>query len=181
MTTKLAPSAIARRIAASYWPEVQTSHKITNGIFEFTCAGHGGIVAIIDATDQGILPEASVAAAQRAGLVIEYVVYRSGRTTKVATSYRIREDEWDMWVAYINDRGDLIQRGRAWVGEEDCEWSTIVIASPAMQDAYVESRRGQITVPFEQWKAEFTNYPRECAQRWHPEYVADLDAALATC
>lgn len=175
MTAQLAPSALARRIAAQQWPDVQHSRKITNGVFEYDCAGHGGIVAILDAVDEGMIPAGAIEAGKREGVVVEYVAYRAGGRIKLGTSdqYPIN---WDEWVQWATAHGWVVAKGLAWVGEEDTAWSTLVTASDAMTEAYIQSRRGHLTVPFEQWAAEFATYPRECAQRWHPEYVAALAA-----
>lgn len=42
------PAAIARRLAAQYWGPVQRQRKLSNGIWWFTTAGHGGFVVDLD-------------------------------------------------------------------------------------------------------------------------------------
>lgn len=160
---KPTPSTIARAVAAREWPEVQRQVKIGPGVFGFTCAGHGGIVAIIGVAD---LPAAAVDAARAEGLT-EFVVcrpgeicYTSGQSLTAPMYKRSSLEE------YAAARPEL-PAFEVWIGEEDCDWSTILYANDAL-------RVGALSRPGHHgYLAE--GVTREDVERsacdWNPDYV----------
>lgn len=114
--TMPAPSAIARYLAGQLWPQVQFQKKVAKGIYGFTCAGHGGIVAVIGATNLG---DHFIEAARTCKLTELVVVTPAGKySTHKYTPESLRE--------YAETHGYPIFE--CWVGEEDCDWATIIHA-----------------------------------------------------
>lgn len=77
---KITPSAAARRLAGQLWPDVQKQRRLAPGVYGFTCAGHGGVIAVIGKAQ---LSPAHVAAARDAELT-ELVVIAPGKTYSTA-------------------------------------------------------------------------------------------------
>jgi hypothetical protein len=121
--------------ASREWPDVQRQVKIADGVYGFTCAGHGGIVAVIGVAD---LPEAAVQAARDAGR-IEFAVFDRGRalyssggtyvTPRTAPVY-----QQDSLREYAARRPDL-ESFEVWVAEEDCDWATVLYANDKLREA----------------------------------------------
>jgi hypothetical protein len=152
-----APSAVARAIAGKIWPDVQASYTLGRGVYGFTCAGHGGIVAVLGVAD---LPEDAVNAARKCGKT-ELVLKVPGRymTSEEYTRDSLEEyaasHRWPIW--------------EVWVGEEDCDWALIVLANDKL-------RLGGIASGYFSESAT-AQYARENAERWNPEYLAELEGA----
>lgn len=51
--TALTLSRVARTAAQAAWPGVRRQRKISDGVFGFTYAGHGGIIAVIGSAPIG--------------------------------------------------------------------------------------------------------------------------------
>jgi hypothetical protein len=159
------PSRIARTIAGREWPDVQSQYKLAPGIFWFTCAGHGGAVAVIGTAD---LPEQAVQAARVCQLVELAVIEDLGGTTRTLSTSgqfytRASLCEW----ATRSDRRTLVE---CWVGEEDCAWATLAMCSPAMREG-MERKMG--CRPLSEREA------RETVERWHPEFLGALEQRAA--
>lgn len=160
---QVSPSRIARTVAGRVWPDVQVQHKLAKGVFAFSCAGHGGVVAVIGEAD---LPDFAVQAAREAGLVETVVFQPVGRKTKIhgpSTHYR-----------------DLVYWGQAnnfdscevWIGEEDCDWATVLLHCPAAREVTQGSRH---------WLAE-TIPASDClgvCERWNADFLAACERLAA--
>lgn len=91
---------------------------LAKGIYNFSCAGHGGVIAVLGVAD---LPEHAIEAARKTGKI--EVVMVQGRRTYTSEKYKaesLREH------ARANPSATLYE---VWVGEEDCDWATILYAS----------------------------------------------------
>ena len=154
-TPKTPAATIARSVAAAMWPTVQRQRKLTRGAFEFSCAGHGGIVALVDQLD--ITPEILEAARQtgRIALVGRFNLGRRTQTTCTAAGYNRAsvETNAERYPAHSELREVLI-------AEDDCEWATLALVSPAIRAAFNVTEADA----------------REVADRYFPDFVAAIDA-----
>lgn len=153
------PSAIARTLAAQTWPDVQSQTKLGPGVFEFSCAGHGGIIAVLPAAS---FPEDAVSIARAHGRT-ELVVHGFRR---YMTSERYTRESL---AEYAERHG--FPSWECWVGEEDCDWALLVVAKPELADA-MAARKGYVTP---KTGAEILQYARENAERWNADILAELD------
>lgn len=134
-----APSQAARTIAGAIWGEVQHQDKLAPGIYRFDTPGHGGIVAVIGQAD---LPENYVQAARDSGRVELMVTVKTGsHRTRSYTSERYTPES----LRELHQRANAGREGTAelqelWVGEEDCEYATILLAAGAQVRAKDASR-----------------------------------------
>ena len=151
----LTPSRIARRMAGELWPDVQPQRKLAPGVFDFSCAGHGGIVAVLDAAE---LPAELVGLARKHGKM-EFVGYYGGR---LITSERYTRETFER----LQESGRQVWK--CWVGEEDCDWALIALASEAVCVALAEKWRGR------DGAAGVRDYAVDNARRWNPDYIADV-------
>lgn len=159
----LTPSRIARRLAGDFWPDVQAQRKLAPGVFDFSCAGHGGIVAVLDAAE---LPAELVDLARKHGKT-ELVGDYHG---KLITSERYTRDTFDRMQA----AGMAVLE--CWIGEEDCDFALIALASEKVCAGLAKTaREGSPYSTPEGMRA----YCRENAERWNPEFVADMDSLEA--
>jgi hypothetical protein len=122
MPQNIAPSRIARTLAGQLWPDVQQQYRCIPGVYGFSCAGHGGLVAVIGVAD---LPEDAVNAAREAGKMEYAVAVSNGRGYKTYTSERYTPASLHEMA-----RHPLCTLYELWVGEEDCDWATIAYAQP---------------------------------------------------
>ncbi len=154
-------SRIARAVAAREWPDVQRQAKIGRGVFGFSCAGHGGIVAVIGVAD---LPDAAVEAARAEGLT-EFVVFHGGKVYYTAgdgPAPVYKREPLEAW-AKDNPSADYFE---VWVGEEDCAWATIVYADDSLRDGGVKG--GYFSAGITREEVESSCFD------WHPEYAGRL-------
>jgi hypothetical protein len=121
--TPATPSQIARSVAASLWPDVQRQTKVASGTFGFSCSGHGGIVGVIDSLPTDV-SEADIQAARDAGL-IETVLVCHGRRKRIYSTATGLSREGLLQ----NADNPWAEIREVWVGEEDCDWATLVLAS----------------------------------------------------
>ena len=156
------PSRIARKLAGDIWPDVQHQRKLAPGIFDFSCAGHGGTVAVLDAAD---LPADLVDLARKHGKT-ELVGNYHGRL--ISSELYTRE-------TFERMRAAGMPVYECWAGEEDCDWALIALASPAMCAA-IAARMTSGAMPGVRTADGMRQYARECSERWNPEFVADMDA-----
>lgn len=159
--TKIAPSRVARTMAGALWPQVQSQYKVARGIYGFSCAGHGGLVAVVGEAD---LPAAAVDVARECGKTeLMAVVSNGGNRTKTYTSARYTREslrkmaEWP-WVTLIE----------CWVGEEDCDWATIAYVAPEVISGGI--RAGYFSQSADQ------EYVRGCLEHWNGDFLAKIDA-----
>ncbi len=161
------PSRLARHIASRLWPDVQWQRKIAPGVFGFSSAGHGGVIAIVGEAD---LPEEHVAAAREVGLVEGICVLR-GRGTAPGTRARVLSTAEgyprERLVGLAEEEGDRATFFEAWVGEEDCDWATLFLASPALSDQAVAAN----------WSSDAPTPEelRDLVQRNNERYLAALE------
>lgn len=125
-----AASTIVRAVAAQMWSDVQTQQKIAPGVFGFSCAGHGGIVALVDQLD---LPEHVIQAARDNNLVHLVVRIGAGHRTNTyteAAGYR----DLQQWAEHQQALGFDVEIREVWIGEEDCDWATLIYASEQVRE-----------------------------------------------
>jgi hypothetical protein len=146
MTNGTTPSALARQMAADLWGSpVQSQTKIAPGIYWFSTPGHGGCVAIVD--ELGLRPE-TIEAARRTG----HTGYVAKIGRRIITSERYQR---------VDEAPGAVE---VWIGEEDCEWSTLAVVSPAMRTGLAKIG-GPVSL----------EYVTECCARWHGDFLAAVD------
>lgn len=154
------PSRIARTIAGQLWADVHSQHKLADGIFAFSCAGHGGVVAVIGVAD---LPDAAVQAARGQGLVELAVVVTRGRNTRIFTSHKYERASL-IELASTNPDATLYE---LWIGEEDCGWATIIHSAPHALAGGIKAGYFADHVTIDDVNSSLT--------RWHPAFIAALE------
>lgn len=126
-------SALRRSVAAWHWPDVHRAYRAGRGVTGFTCAGHGGMVATLDATNVRRADPDALANARAAGLVQTWVAGRfiiDGRLRRFAPL--------GLWYAH---QGRVLALSD-WsvdvlVAEEDCDWRHVVRTfSDAAESSY---------------------------------------------
>lgn len=158
------PSRVARAVAGREWPDVQVQRWLAPGVFGFTCAGHGGIVAIVGVAD---LPEAAVELAREHGQT-ELIVFRPGEVMYSGGSPAglrtpiYRRESLERWA-----RERRFPTFEVWVGEEDCDWACIVLANDGIREGGIEARYFASGLTAED--------VRGCAERWSGAFVRELD------
>lgn len=156
------PSAVARRVAAALWPDVQRQEKLAAGVYDFSCAGHGGVVAVLGTAD---LPERAVDVARKHGLVgVVARAYAGGGRHRFYTGHRYGDEQLRELAAA---RPDAVELSEVWVGEEDCDWATVALASPDVRETYAK-RLGKSA-------DDVHRMAFESCQRWNEPFLADLD------
>ncbi|HTB50081.1 MAG TPA: hypothetical protein VK701_03820 [Solirubrobacteraceae bacterium] len=161
MTGRSGASRIARAVAAALWPDVQSQRKLCRGAFAFSCAGHGGIVALLDEMS---LAEGAVRAARECGLIALAARVdhgRSCRTYCTAAGYDRRELD-----RLAQSYPDAVELREVWIGEEDCDWATLALVSAAVREGM--SRSGYATSEVTQEAAYQT------VQSWNEQFLAAL-------
>jgi hypothetical protein len=133
----ISPSRIARLIAGQLWPDVQHQQRLDRGVYSFSCAGHGGLIAIGGVAD---LSPHAFEVAERCGMVELVLVPRSGRG-KTYTTHRFTADSLRELAARRPDYFELVF---CWTGEEDCDRATILFANDVIRLRGIErGERGQ--------------------------------------
>lgn len=127
------PSVLARTIAGQQWPDVQQQSKVAKGVYQFSCAGHGGLIGIVSEMD--VEPK-YIEAARKAGLIDLVLRVPCGRQRRIRTlssAAGYKAEDLCAWheANQLND-SELIE---VWIGEEDCDWATIAYASSEYKDA----------------------------------------------
>lgn len=157
----VSPSSIARTLAGALWPEVQRQSILTKGIYEFSCAGHGGVIAVLDHAPS--LEQRLVRVARETNRTELVVVAHGQRLTTIRYTRPSLED-------YARLHG--LVSFECWVGEEDCEWSTIMLASEAARPGfgrrYVTQRSAE----------EVHTFALGCAQRWCDDFLTGAGLPL---
>jgi hypothetical protein len=157
---KTAPSALAR--AAVPWEDIQSQRKLAPGVFWFDCAGHGGAIAVIGVAD---LPTRAVDAARELGMLATVAIVSGPRRRTYSTTRGYSSDQLRTLAASHPDQVELAD---VWIGEEDCDWSTLALASEPMRKGMVETGGyGAEMTPERLRQAAF-----ECAQRWNERFLA---------
>jgi hypothetical protein len=123
MTPITPASQLARSVASQQWPDVQSQKKVASGTFGFSCAGHGGLVGVVDSLPADV-SEADIQAARDAGLIATVLIVhnRRKRIYSSAAGYSA-----GALAAYKGQEGYEVRE--VWIGEEDCDWATLVLAS----------------------------------------------------
>jgi hypothetical protein len=164
----VAPSRVARTVAAREWPDVQAQHKLGAGVFGFSCAGHGGIVAVIGVAD---LPEHAVELAREFGKT-ELVVFRPGEVLSTCNAQGdtpiYKRDSLAAWSA----QHPHYESFEVWVGEEDCDWSLIILANDALREGGIKARYFAETCTPE--------HVRDNARSWNPDFYERLTGETVT-
>ena len=94
MFAEIAPSRIARYVAAKEWPEVQSQRKVARGVYRFSCAGHGGLVAVLPEAEAVIEHPLALRAFHAAGMVVEVGVIERGRSKQWFYGPEYTEASW---------------------------------------------------------------------------------------
>jgi len=179
------PSRIARAVAAKFWPDVQVQTKYAPGIFNFSCAGHGGLVAVLG--EATFRPE-HIELARKHGYLLPYAAVTKYRDGTGPVSLHLCESitvaaAWNEWADNL-PLAAVLASGEVWVGEEDCEWATIAACSPDYMAGWEAKVRAGDGWTFaddaarDRYIAEFItgDYPRGVLSRWYPDFLADLTA-----
>lgn len=127
--TRTPPSSLARLLASQEWPDVQAQYQLGRGVYGFTCAGHGGIIAVIGEAE---LDPKHVEVARKQGKTELVAEVRSGSRTKRYTSHKYTRSSLEELAKRSPEQVSLVE---LWAGEEDCDWATIVHANPDLLDA----------------------------------------------
>jgi hypothetical protein len=146
------PSRIARRVAGALWPDVQAQRKVAPGTFGFTCAGHGGLIAVAGAAP---FDEATVQRFRDYGRT-ELVVTAPGRayTSVTYTKDSLRE---------LAERYEAATLYEVIVGEEDCDWALLAWESE-------EIREGMATAGYFS-RVATREEVLETVERWNPRWL----------
>ena len=167
----ITPSSVARKIASDHWPLVQSQNRLARGVYGFSCAGHGGIVAVRDHCD---IAPAVWNIARDAGQTDLVAYHPNGR--------RWGKGQW--WTTANYERNPLEEWARAtpgarlfetWSAEEDCDWALMVVAYPELASGGQRAGYFSGTDP-----RELLAYARENATRWNAETLARLEG-VAPC
>lgn len=162
----MAPNAIARLVAGQLWPDVQRQYKLTKGVFAFSCAGHGGIVAVIGVAD---LPNANVEAARELGMT-EIVVNAGANYTSVTRDRKALTD-------YARSGGYPCQE--VWIGEEDCDWATIALASEQVRTG-MSAAGYSSEIDYEHAYASCRSWNERYLKLLDPDYNFDPNGRVVT-
>lgn len=155
----IAPSSVARTMAGAMWPDVQDQKKVAKGVYEFSCAGHGGLVAVLGVAN---LPTEAIAAArEQPDRFIELVAVRPGHRY---TSVRYTKDSLRALA-----QNPYVELFECWVGEEDCDWATIALVSPEVREGMAKNGRYEIT----------EQDARKCCERWNQTFLNALQEVAA--
>lgn len=166
---RLTPSRVARTVAAALWPQVQSQYRCAPGVYGFSCAGHGGLIALLEWNSEPTAAELSpeAIAAARAEHKTEFVAFVSnGRGFKSYTSatYTVESlrklAEWP-WTHLFE----------VWTGEEDCDWATLCYASPKILTGAIKAGYLSEGVTREDVRGNL--------QRWNPDFLALMEGATA--
>jgi hypothetical protein len=135
MTTikQASSSTIARSVAAAMWPDVQSQKKLCRGAFAFSCAGHGGIVALVAELD---LPADVVQAARDCGLIALVADVQGRRSRRYCTAAGYRESDLRKMAEDYPGQVRLLE---VWIGEEDCGYATLALVSDAVREGFHRS------------------------------------------
>jgi hypothetical protein len=155
-------------VASRLWPDIQRQRKIDKGVFSFSSAGHGGVIAILGEAD---LPPEHVAAAREVGLIETVCVLRGrGRGTRGPTTRLLSTAEGysrEQLVRLAEEEPERASLLEAWVGEEDVDWAMLFLANPALaQRAHEAEWLAGVPAPEE---------VRGLVQSWKEEYLAALE------
>jgi hypothetical protein len=151
------------------WPDVQKQDKVTKGVYTFMSAGHGGLVAVLDAAD---LPADAVTAARATGgLIYTVAVARHGRSVRMYSTVPgdsrnscFTREALEQFAA--NNPGRVTLHD-VWVGEEDCGWATLALVSSDIRDGLIRlgAAAGSVT----------GDAPYTCVQRFNEEFLVAYD------
>jgi hypothetical protein len=155
MASKLTPSRIARLIASQMWPDVQRQERIAPGVYWFSCAGHGGCVAVrgvADIDDQAwhLANEYRMTAA---------VAYEHG---KLKSSLRYNGAQVRAFEGSVE----------VWIGEEDCDWATIYQAHNDIERLIRVSVAKGMTLD--------ADYVAASCKQWNPDFYTALTGETVT-
>lgn len=174
---KVQPSRVARLVAGREWPEVQSQYKLGPGVFAFSCAGHGGVVAVIGAA---ALPGELVQLA-RTERKVEFAVFAPGRVYYTGGGGAVTSRS-----APIYEQSTLRQWAETcpypsyevWLGEEDCDWATIIAANDNLRLGGIEAgyfsrglERNAVLSCLDNWNPSWTGPVRELSVGARPHSV----------
>ncbi len=150
-----APSSLARTVAAQLWPDVQRQRQLARGVYNFDCAGHGGVVAVIGKAEL----EGDYVRAARARGLTELVV--ENRRKRYSTAAGYSREQLEGYAAQWN-----LPVTELWVGEEDCDWATVLYNPKVFESA---KRRGGLL-----GDATMKDV-RDSVERYNERFLAALD------
>ena len=144
-------SRIARRVAGALWPDVQQQRKVAPGTFGFSCAGHGGLVAVVG---QAPFTDEQVQRFRDHGRV-ELAAFGNGRSFTTVTHL---EAGIRVWAAQPG-----VELYEVIVGEEDCDWALLAYESDEIREGL--SAGGYFSAPIT--SAEVL----ETVEHWNPRWL----------
>lgn len=155
------PSQLARNLAERLWPDVQSQMQLAPGVYDFSCAGHGGVIAILDHAN---FPERNVKAARDLGFTELIGVQRVSANRRrfyatVGSNAYTRESIEKAAAAHPS-----FKVFEAWVGEEDCDWATIFYSDPKLIDK--ANAKG--------WGVS-EKIVRNCLVNWNERFLAEVE------
>jgi hypothetical protein len=174
MAAALTPSRIARFAAGKTWGNpVQSSRKLAPGIFLHDTPGHGGLVAVLDAATD--LTPAGIAAARASGRIETVAVHTRAAGHRVKHALYGPSGQYAAgpsrarFEAFAAEHG--MQLVEVWIGEEDSEYATILLASPAARAAVFARYAGTQPETDAGRCAELIGV----CQRWQPDFLEHLN------
>jgi hypothetical protein len=155
-SSKTSSSTIARSVASAMWPDVQQQRKVAPGAYWFSCAGHGGVIGIVD--ELGLSDEI-IQVARDCGLIALVAdVNHGNRHRRYCTAAGYNEAELRNLAREYPTRVTLHE---VWIGEEDCDWATLAYVNDGVLADTSATRQEA----------------RECCERWsNADFVAAVDA-----
>jgi hypothetical protein len=166
--SKVAPSKIARYAGSQEWADVQFQTKYAPGVFWIDSAGHGGLVAVLDAATS--LPNAAVQAARNTGRVAQVAVHIAGRRKRSFYSAHYTPESWQR---FLNLNAGVIEVHDVWVAEEDCEKDLLLACCQDVWRAHSEKMIDPAA-----WRAEFPMHVIRDQLRgddYRAEFLAELE------
>ncbi len=123
--------------------------RMAAGVYWFSCAGHGGCVAVHGIAN---ISEGAWAAARASGKTM--IVGRAGRRLYNdhhynAAQVRVLDEQWEVWI-----------------GEEDCDWATIYMAHNDLDGLIKRSEAKGMTLDRE--------YVARSCKSWNPDFYTAL-------
>lgn len=149
MARTLNPSQVAKTIAAQTWGEVQSQTRLCPGVYSFSSAGHGGLVAVIEHAPG--LPDEAVEAARATGRLGRMFVVHNRPRRQFCWEANYDSAELEKHIAHCRAIGIRVKTFTCWIAEEDLEYATILCSSEPARLGYAK----MMTDPAA-WEAKFT-------------------------
>jgi hypothetical protein len=155
----VAPSRVARHVAAKEWGTPDRSKKYADGAYWYSTPGHGGTVVLLDRFP----PEVREALARER--VTGVVLVTSGGKLYYSGEYRLD----GLLTHYENHGGELVHVA---VGEEDVAWAMLHYADDTLREGAVA--KGVFAGDTDRHYVEAT------VKNWYPDYYEALTGVTLT-